>query len=188
MGLPKEFKNERTLFLENQIKQIDINKLENLTNEDFKIISMYIQTYNFIDLNIRRCFYVLNEKGILEKIKKDSDANIPNLINKIISCLSELDLNSEQKKEVDEKLNEIKYFRNFRNIFAHFAGKRIPNQDAIIFMTNEQKDIKKTLKQTGTSDTVLYSLLDIETIKELVEFSLKYECWLAEFVSMIIKI
>jgi hypothetical protein len=62
MGLPKEFRTEQVLALENEFKKFEVELLENLTNEDFRILGIYIQTYNFIDLNIRRCFNVLKEK------------------------------------------------------------------------------------------------------------------------------
>ncbi|OCG23586.1 hypothetical protein A9G22_05945 [Gilliamella sp. App2-1] len=164
MGLPEEFRTEKTLALENEFKKFEVELLENLTHEDFRILGMYIQTYNFIDLNIRRCFNVLNEKGILITSQKELHI-IPNLVNKIISCLSELRLNYEQRKEAEEKLEEIKFRRNHRNIFAHFAAKRIPNQDAIF-----------------------YAIYDIADIRGLVKHVLSYENWLAQFTSMIIKI
>ncbi|OCG31277.1 hypothetical protein A9G45_12575 [Gilliamella sp. HK2] len=106
MGLPKEFRTEQILALENEFKEFEVELLENLTNEDFRILGMYIQTYNFIDLNIRRCFNILKEKGILITSQKELHI-IPNLVNKIISCLSELNLSYEQRKEVEEKLEEI---------------------------------------------------------------------------------
>ncbi|OCG16296.1 hypothetical protein A9G24_04675 [Gilliamella sp. App6-5] len=187
MGLPKEFRTEQILALENELKNFEVELLENLTNEDFRILGMYIQTDNFIDLNIRRCFNILKAKGILITSQKELHI-IPNLVNKIISCLSELNLSHEQRKEAEEKLEEIKFRRNHRNIFAHFAAKRIPNQDAIVFMTNDPIDMKKIFKQISPSDAIFYAIYDIADIRGLVKHVLSYENWLAEFTSMIIKI
>ncbi|OCG21350.1 hypothetical protein [Gilliamella sp. App4-10] len=105
MGLPKEFRTEQILALGNELKNFEVELLENLTNEDFRILGMYIQTDNFIDLNIRRCFNILKEKGILITSQKKLHI-IPNLVNKIISCLSELNLSHEQKKKQKRNLKK----------------------------------------------------------------------------------
>ncbi|OCG10265.1 hypothetical protein A9G13_00565 [Gilliamella sp. wkB178] len=186
MALPSEFRTEKTNFFEQELKKFQVDELENLTDEDFRILGMYIQTYNFMDLNIQRCINILKDEKILFFDKKERQ-DIPNLIDKIIDCLDKLDLEKEQEIETMEKLIEIKFRRNIRNLFAHFACKRIPNQDAFVFMSNPPKDIKKFFKREQIHvDLILYSILDIADARGLINHVLKYETWLAKFTLLII--
>lgn len=110
------------------------------------------------------------------------------MIDKFINFLDQLNLEEEQKIEVIENLTEIKFRRNIRNIFAHFACKRIPNQDAFVFMTNTPKDIKKVFGHTQIPDDyILYAIFDIADVRGLIGHVLKYENWLVKFTSLIIK-
>lgn len=187
MALPSEFRTDKMIFLEEKFKNFQVDELENLTNEDFRLLGMYIQTYNFIDLNIQRCIILLKNKALLIFDKKERQ-DIPNLIDKFINCLDQLNLEEEQKFEATENLTEIKLRRTIRNVFAHFACKRIPNQDAFVFMTNTPKDIKKVYGHTQIPDDyILYAIFDIANVRGLIGHVLKYENWLAKFTSLIIK-
>lgn len=48
-----------------------------------------------------------------------------------------MNLNLVESSRVDDviaKLKEIKYRRDYRNIFAHWAAKKIPHEDGMIFL------------------------------------------------------
>lgn len=188
MALPSEFRTEKTIFLENEFKKFQVDELENLTNEDFRLLGMYVQTYNFIDLNIQRCINILKDEAILIFDKKERQ-DIPFLIDKFINCLNKLNLEKEQEVEAIEKLTEIKFRRSIRNIFAHFACKRIPNQDALVFMTNTSKDIKKVFgREEINPDLILYAIFDVADVRGIIDHVLKYEIWLAKFTLLIINL
>lgn len=188
MALPSEFRTEKTNFLENELKKFQLDELENLTNEDFRLLGMYIQTYNFIDLNIQRCINMLEDKEILIFDKKVKQ-NIPYLIEKLIDNLDKLNLEKEQEIEAKENLTEIKYRRPIRNTFAHYACKRIPNQDAFVFMTNAPQDMKKGIRRQEISpDSISYNIFDIADVRTIINHVLKYETWLVKFTSSILKI
>jgi hypothetical protein len=42
-------------------------------------------------------------------------------------------------------LQRIREFRKTRNLMAHFAVKRFPNEDAFLFLANNERDFKKVL-------------------------------------------
>lgn len=42
MALPSEFRTDKMIFLEEKFKMIQVDELENLTNEDFRLLGMYI--------------------------------------------------------------------------------------------------------------------------------------------------
>lgn len=72
--------------------------------------------------------------------------NIPFILGKLVALVSEDLIESSKVDEVTEKLQEIKYRRDYRNIFAHWAAKRIPNEDGMIFLQVMPTIIKKFLE------------------------------------------
>ncbi|EHS6109939.1 hypothetical protein KV953_004644 [Salmonella enterica] len=180
MALPKEFKVERSKYLEEQYKKYKITELENLTTEDFRMLGVYIQTYCFIELNIQRVFQKLNENGII-KINKGNKINIPYMMNVLKKSINQVITEPSEISLFIENLGEIELRRSYRNIFAHWAAKRIPKEDAMVFITSNAQDYKKVIGKEMNSDYVAYAILDIADIRGLIVHLLEYDKWLAEF-------
>lgn len=145
MALPIEYRNERVEYLEQEANKYQAHELWNLTNEDFMLLGQYIQMYCFIELNMHRLFNKLELTGIIKTKPKDK-VNIPYILGKLIALVSEDLIESSKVDEVKGKLQEIKYRRDYRNIFAHWAAKRIPNEDGMIFLQVMPTIIKKFLE------------------------------------------
>ncbi|WCF13099.1 hypothetical protein N4G58_03540 [Edwardsiella piscicida] len=154
MALPLEYRSERVKYLEREASKYQTYELWNLTNYDFMLLGKYIQMYCFIELNIQRLFNELKSKGIIKTKSKDK-LNVPYILDKLIELVSENLIESSRVNEVIGKLNEIKFRRDYRNIFAHWAAKRIPNEDGMIFSQTMPLIIKEFLKE----ELMLISLL-----------------------------
>ncbi|MGE1562742.1 hypothetical protein [Pantoea septica] len=142
MALPIEFRNERAEYLEQEASKYQVSELWNLTNEDFMILGKYIQMYCFIELNIHRLFNSILSTELFE-IKLKGRVSIPCILDKLIELVGDNLVEASKVDETIGKLKEIKFRRDYRNIFAHWAAKRIPNEDGMIFFASDNSDYKK---------------------------------------------
>lgn len=133
MALPIEFRNERSEYLEKEANKHQSHEFLNLTNDDFMLLGKYIQMYCFIELNIHRLFNKLVSEGVVT-IKTNKKMTVPYILDKLIDLVKVNFVDSSRVDDVIAKLKEIKYRRDYRNIFAHWAAKKIPNEDAMIFL------------------------------------------------------
>lgn len=184
MALPSEYRNERVEHLEREANKYKVHELWNLTNEDFMLLGKYIQMYCFIELNIHRLFNKLESTGVI-KTKPKGKVNIPCIIGKLIELVSENLVESSKVDEVIDKLQEIKYRRDYRNIFAHWAAKRIPNEDGMVFFASDAQDYKRIFEGKISADIAAYVIFDVADIRGLVVHLSGYEEWIAHFYAEI---
>lgn len=133
MALPIEFRNERSEYLEKEATKYQAHEFWNLTNDDFMLLGKYIQMYCFIELNIHRLFNKLVSEGVIT-IKTNKKVSVPYILDKLIDLVNLNLVESSRVDDVIAKLKEIKYRRDYRNIFAHWAAKKTPNEDGMIFL------------------------------------------------------
>ncbi|ARZ00771.1 hypothetical protein AXW41_07195 [Yersinia ruckeri] len=188
MALPHEYRNEQVNELERELHKYEIADLDNLSKEDFCLLGMYIQTYNFIELNIQRIFIQLLDAEVIcliQKGKKTKKVDFHFMIEKLKSSLSEIEPNLNDRMEVIDRLNEIVYRRSHRNIIAHWAGKKIPGKDAFVFFTSDLEDMKrvKKIKKEGdfivTPGVVNYQIINAADLRGLFTHINEYEVWIA---------
>ncbi|WP_370546597.1 hypothetical protein NMD64_07930 [Edwardsiella tarda] len=180
MALPLEYRSERVKYLEREASKYQTHELWNLTNDDFMLLGKYVQMYCFIELNIQRLFNELKLKGIIKTKSKDK-LNVPCILDKLIELVSKNLIESSGVNEVIGKLNEIKSRRDYRNIFAHWAAKRIPNEDGMIFFSSDPLDYKRIFERRINAGIAAYAILDVADIRGLVAHLCDYEEWIAHF-------
>ncbi|HDL7813856.1 TPA: hypothetical protein PXP47_003904 [Yersinia enterocolitica] len=187
MALPHEYRNEKTNELEREYLKYKISQLENLSQEDFYLLGMYIQTYNFIEFNIQRVFILLMERGVICLTPKEKRMNInfPFIVEKLLLSLDRLELDPDKKIEAAERINEIIYRRDHRNVLAHWAGKKIPGKDAFVFLTSDLEDMKRVKKMKKEDDFIItsglvhYVIYDAADLRGLFTHIHEYEVWIA---------
>ncbi len=184
MALPIEFRNERSEYLEKEATKYQAHEFWNLTNDDFMLLGKYIQMYCFIELNIHRLFNKLVSEGVIT-IKTNKKVSVPYILDKLIDLVNLNLVESSRVDDVIAKLKEIKYRRDYRNIFAHWAAKKIPNEDGMIFFTGDALDYNKVLNKKIDPQTVAYTIFDVADIRGLVNHINDYEEWLAHFYAEI---
>lgn len=184
MALPIEYRNERLGYLEREANKYQVHELSNLTSEDFMLLGQYIQMYCFIELNIHRLFNKLESAGLV-KVRTKGRVNIPYILDELVKLVSENLIESSRIDEVIGKLKEIKFRRDYRNIFAHWAAKRIPNEDGMIFFASDALDYKKVFEREINADIAAYVVFDVADIRGLVAHLTGYEEWMAHFCAEI---
>lgn len=180
MALPIEFRNQRLEYLENEARKYGPHEFGNLTDDDFMLIGKYIQTYCFIELNMHRLFNDLRSIGEI-KTKSNDKINFPYIMEKLTLLISSIQSESSKIDSAIDKLKEIQLRKDYRNIFAHWAAKRIPNEDGIIFFAGDALDYKKALNKKIEPGVVAYAIFDVADIRGLIAHMKNYEEWMAHF-------
>lgn len=164
MAIPKEFINERSEYIREQSAKYDIEDFDNLNDEDLRLIGFYIQLYSYIDLNVKSIYLTLKSNGII-KIKKGIREDFDYMIGALSAMAFYLcEHVVDDENSFKEKLSEIAYRRPHRNVLAHWAGKRIPDEDILIFMTSNNHEYSKMFDKNiepGTVGTITYDAADL---------------------------
>lgn len=151
--------------------------LKGLRDEDALLIGKVILIFSFNELNLRRVVEILCLKGFLQPKKNFQTSE---LVGAVKEGISKAFPSNGQLSDDLAKLDEIEFRRPFRNMFAHWAAKRLDETDSIVFMTKDLKD-EKAVHGLSTTSTygITYSVMMIEDIRSLLNNIVKYGEWLA---------
>ena len=184
MALPSEFRTKRAEYLDQVAKKYQFHDFNNLTNDDFMILGKYIQLYCFMELNLHRLFNKLNSMGVIKR-KPKGKIHIPYIIETLIFLVESGIVKPSKNIGVIDKLKEIGFRRDYRNVFAHWAAKRIPREDAIVFFSGDSVDYNKKFKKKIEPEVIAYVVFDVADIRGMVAHLLEYEVWMAHLCAEI---
>lgn len=155
-----------------------IGALPPLVYEDFYLIGVLIQTLNFVDLNLRRALEIFLAHGFLSKknLMSAHDADVLRVAREVITGGK-----VEVTGEIDVVLafQIFEYGKEFRNLAAHSAAKRFPNENVIVFAFKNDRDAKQSLGKKLELQRVAFAVADRQKVVELVREIVRYGDWLA---------
>lgn len=105
------------------------------------LVGKIVMLYSYIDFNLRRMIEVLDHANALPEEWSGRSAKLH---------LSEIEAMPERSPSNALALRRIKEFRKLRNLLAHFAIKRFPSEDALVFVTKDAADYKRVLVRCPT--------------------------------------
>lgn len=138
MALPQHHPTGKLRAIESLLDDEIFRSTENLQAEDLQLIGAIVQTYNFIELNLRRCISLFAHSGMMSSPR--SSKNIGDLVVAVKAQVVKMDPYVEDISHSIAMLDEIELRRPFRNLLAHWAARRIVNQDAMILFSVDNKD------------------------------------------------
>lgn len=172
----------KTLELRMQIAYEDTSKYEDLSDEDYLTIGEYIQNFNHIDISIQTIFLYLQENENVAKIKK---MNVSNIISKIKEYVETSSNNPNYIKCYLEALSNIEYFRKIRNIFSHWLGKKIQQDNYLVFFTDNPESFKPSFEEICNLgehynlDQPAFIIIEKSVLAEFSTAVAKYNFWLS---------
>ncbi|HXD38510.1 MAG TPA: hypothetical protein VN624_17770 [Rhodanobacter sp.] len=177
MAIPRAHESEQVAAAKARFEQVGVGGLKSLRDEDALLIGKVILMFSFNELNLRRVVEILCAKGFLQLRKKFETFELVEVVKEGIAKAFPSD---GQLSDDLAKLDEIEFRRPFRNMFAHWAAKRLDGTDSIVFMTKDSKDEKAVhgLSTIGAYG-ITYSVMMIEDIRGLLNNIDKYGEWLA---------
>ena len=177
MALPAAHESEQVVVAKARFERIGVDGLKILRDEDALLIGKIILMFSFNELNLRRLVEILCEKGFLQTKNKFHTSELVEAVKEGIAKAFPSD---GQLNDDLEKLDEIEFRRPFRNMFAHWAAKRLDESDSIVFMTKDSSDEKAVHGlSTISMYSVTFSVMMIEDIRGLLINIDKYGEWLA---------
>jgi len=101
--------------------------------------------YNFMDFNCHRCIEIFALAGLLtgRPGRKPQRTFISDLVPTIKTVVERMNPAVEDIRDSLAKLDEVELRRRFRNLLAHCAARRIPNEDAIVLFSMDGFDQKQ---------------------------------------------
>jgi hypothetical protein len=182
--LPKEYRTPRMDRLQSAFAGIagDFTKLTKPTDADLQLMGRYIQIYNFIELNLRRSIEVFARAGLLEAsaARKHHKLAPSALTPTLKASVAVMDPVVEDVPDSLGKLDEIEFRRGFRNIMAHWAARRVPGEDALVFMSKDGRDEKQISGEDKVQvDYARTAILDLADVRGLADHMIHYETWIA---------
>jgi hypothetical protein len=184
MALPPELRTPRLERIQTEINNMRggaIFGLPHLIPPDYQLFGAFIQLYNYMDMNLRRCveaFHIAQmlPSNVESRWRNLREAKLVGIINGVVATM---DADVEPIAETIGRLTEIEYRRGFRNMMGHFAARRFPNEETIIFFSNDDRDAMRVHSSHLAPTEVLNSVVDVSTLQEMLEHMAWYEEWIA---------
>ncbi len=182
MNSPEDMNAEEAVTLNEEFRRLDIGELDNLDRDDFVLVGLYVQVYNFMDFNIQRLYAFLSSTPSFQKPSISGKLSIHRMIDAIKDGCAPY-MEDDMLKAFQADLEEIKRCRPQRNLLAHFAAKRLPHRDAIVLLNANPADYRNNIKKPGA---VSYTVQELSDLRNLIDHMQIYERRLATTCSALI--
>jgi hypothetical protein len=149
--------------------------------DDLVVVGAFVTTFNFIEFNLRRAIRLFKEKGALTEAetKKAPVGELPNLVKKGLHCIG---LTQAETARIHAALDEIALRQPFRNLLAHWALRHLPDTDAVVLVTMDEKDAKQIGQTVSHYQHLSYCVMQMADLRGLAEHVIKIEQRLARDV------
>lgn len=177
MAIPPAHKSAEVIAAKAHFERVGLEGLKRLRDEEALLLGQTILMFSFNELNLRRVVEILCKKGFLEPKKKFQTWE---LVEKVKEGIAKAFPSDGELSDDLAKLDEIELRRPHRNVFAHWAAKRLDGMDALVFMTKDPQDAQAALGlNTEGNYGVTFSVMMVEDIRCLLNNIAKYGEWLA---------
>jgi hypothetical protein len=153
-----------------------------LNEVDFHAIGRLIMYYNFAELNLRRMVEAWEGAGLLKTSL--SVKAIDHSIGAVETTVQEMFPWPENELNGLKRLAEI---RSFRNLVAHFAARRFPDDDAFLFTARSERDFKRQFGRPSEPNQWLTAIVDGHVLPNAVDHVEGLQRWIADQASLMVK-
>ena len=177
MALPKSTETERTRYLQNLVSSSPdaIINWPVPTRDDHVLVGRLVMLYSYIDFDLRRMIEVLDHAKKLPTKWTEKSAQMP--IGDVETALETMPDTSPANAIAFGKIRE---FRKLRNLVAHFAIKRFPNEDALVFITKSASDYKRVLGEKPNPGVVMTGSMDLPQMRNVCGEVERLVSWLCQ--------
>lgn len=139
-----------------------------LKGRDYELIGRFVQTYCIADLEARRVINCLNHIRPGNSTTSAFKLNDKDALDHLIACADKCDWNLELAEGIRKAADIFLMHRQLRHMFAHWAGRRIPEHEVYIFFTaslGKQKLPKEAIKFEEQDDANMqYGIMPISNL------------------------
>jgi hypothetical protein len=184
LALPPNNASTRNVYLQQQLDRVEahvaLSEWPKLTKDDQFRIGRLVMIYNFVEFNLRRMLEAWEEAGLLTGAIKGRGKDLR--IGAVEKTVQEMMPWPEAELKGLKRLAEI---RNLRNLVAHFAVKRFPDDDAFLFIAKSEADFKKQFPgMVSDSNVLMTAILDGPVLPGCLDELENLQIWLAKQTSI----
>ncbi|PRX29218.1 hypothetical protein B0G75_109206 [Paraburkholderia sp. BL18I3N2] len=177
MTLPTSYATVEIESLAAALGEDPLAHLENLCPDDLVLIGAFIQASNFIEFNLRRSVSLFVHAGLVPQKKRIVPSD---LVKMAVTAVSRMDPAVEDIPGTVGRLDELEFRRPFRNLFAHWAAKRIRGHDALYLMSCDGRDAEQVMIGEIDRSHGGFAIILLPDVRGLVKHIAQYESWLAQ--------
>lgn len=141
-----------------------------LTVQDHELIGTFVQSYCIADLESRRVINCLTHIRLGQPTTFALRLNDKDALDHLVACAGSGTWNSDLSEGVRKAAETFAQHRQIRHMFAHWAGRRIPEHDALIFFTtsmDKQKvPVDAMMFEASDDANMKYGLIPISNVVE----------------------
>ncbi|TBW40110.1 hypothetical protein EYW49_05450 [Siculibacillus lacustris] len=189
MALPRESYSHELRDIKSKIEGMNIHEIKELPNlrqSDFATIGIVIQSFCFIDLNIRRVHESI--KLLNNDNSKSKNRDVSDLLKYIETATIN---NTDAMNIIFEVKSLCRYFesvRPYRNAFAHLAMKLNNEMNEYVFLTKDNKDSLESTGRITNTYELIFGICRISDIEIMIRDLLPRQERLASAVIALHKI
>ncbi len=177
MAIPKPCESEQVIAAREYFQRVGVEGLEQLSEEDALLLGNAILMFSFNELNMRKTVELFCEKGL---VKRKEYFRTIDLVGVVKNGITKALPSGSQLEDDLAKLDEIEFRRPFRNMFSHWAAKRLKGMDSIVFMTMDTRDSEAANGlNTITPTSITFSVMMLDDIRNLLGDITNQGEWLA---------
>jgi hypothetical protein len=189
MALPPEHRTPRIEMLEAIVAATPRDRLIDfplLQPSDHLMVGVFIQTYNYMDFNLRRAIETFAYAKLLppkaaKKYPKIHSSDVAGIVQESVMAM---DSAVEDIPDTIQILTIIERRREIRNLLSHWTARRISNEDAIVLLSKDENDAMRVSGAYLANGHVKSAILDLADIRALIDNQLlPIEQWLGKKVS-----
>ena len=153
--------------------------LQDLTAEDAALFGSYVIFYSGIELNMRRSLEIFATAGKLTEAenKKRHEMNMGKVVKTIERVICSLE--PVMTQDYHKTFGDIEYGRSVRNLIAHWAPRRVPDQDIYVFFTRSAFDVKQATGGELGVNYVANAVLESPRLRSFLPTVQILQGWLA---------
>lgn|GEM_PF-2915959 len=169
--------NRELTRISRRINGAELQNTERLRPSDLQCMAELIQLYNHIEFNLRRCVEIFTHAGMIEPSNKKTPMG--GLSRVALTGIRQL----EDGDFWEARLTEIELHRDMRNLFAHWAARRITDEDAYLILTKNPQESNRRLGRPIDLNHSTHGIVLVKDLKWLVSHISHYDKLLAEATS-----
>lgn len=178
MALPDNIETPRGRYLQDLLTAVtpeEFSAWPMLREKDYVAVGAIVVLFSYIDYNLRRLVEGYDSAGLLQPPWKGKSRklNMADVAKAALAMLPWPDQNLNALTRIEE-------LRGLRNLVAHFAIRRFPNDDAFVFIGKSEKDYKKHFEGEQAPDVSVTAVLDGPILAGVVGELETLQNWLAK--------
>jgi hypothetical protein len=177
MALPDSTETPRTRHLQNIVDAVsadDLSEWPMLTSKDYELVGAYVVLFSYVEFNLRRVVELFDKKGLLTDPWKGKSEDLH--ATDLAAAAQSLQCWDDGGRKA---LAEVEELRKFRNLAAHFAIRRFPNDDAFLFVAKSKRDFKRVFGSLPPDDAALTAVVDCTQVRGALRHVEHVQNWLA---------